>query len=482
MQPSTEKLNVFDDFVRRYAFDAYLFVYEVLGMDGRDKDHTIDEHQKAMLDAYSRGERRMAIRSGHRVGKTTTLAWILTHHILFRFPQKALVTAPTAPQLFEALAAETKAWMRKLPPVLYDLLEVKSESIHLKAAPEESFISYNTSRAETPEALAGKHSKHILLIGDEASGIPEPVFEASLGSMASANASMILAGNPVRTQGFFHKIFNDPEVGDRWWKYHISSENHPRVDREFVEDVIATYGQESNAYRVRVLGEFPLSDSDTVIPFDLMEAALTRDVQPTSQGVVWGLDVARFGDDRSALAKRRDNVLLEPVKSWVKLSTMEVVGRVKNEYDSTPTHDRPMEIMVDAIGYGAGVADRLMELGLPARAINVSESPSLREQFANLRAELYFDARKWFESRVVNLANDKKLGGELTMLKYKFQSSGKRLIESKADLKKRTNPKRSPDLADAFVLTFAAVAITAAEGGKPADWKKPLKRKIGGLA
>lgn len=477
----TASPNVFTEFVARYGYNATLLVQEVLGMDGRDPEHVVDEHQQEILAAYSRGERRIAVRSGHRVGKTTTLAWIIIHHLLCRFPQKTLVTAPTAPQLFEALASETKAWLRKLPPALYNLFEIKSESIHLKAAPEESFVSFNTARPETPEALAGKHSKHILLIADEASGVHELIFEAALGSMASGNATMILTGNPIRSQGFFHKVFNDAETAGRWWRKHISSENHPRVDKEFVDDVIATYGQDSNAYRTRVQGEFPTADDDTVIGIGLMEAALNRNVLPVTSGpVVWGLDVARFGDDRSALVKRRGNALLEHAKVWVKLSTMELVGRIKGEYDETPVAERPSEIIVDAIGYGAGVADRLQELGLPARAINVSESPSMRERYANLRAELYFAARDWFTALDSNLGGDRALGAELTWPRYKVQSSGKLLIESKADLKKRQ--RRSPDLADAFVLTFASNAATALTGGQALDWKKPLKRVLTGIA
>lgn len=449
-------------------------------MDGRDSLHTIDKYQKEILDQVSRGERRIAVRSGHGVGKTTVIAWILTWWICVKFPQKAVCTAPTSKQLFDALAAETITWMRKLPPALLALLEIKTDEINLKSAPTESFISFRTSRPETPEAMAGIHAPWVLLIADEASGIPEQVFEAAIGSMSGHNATTILAGNPVRTAGMFFNVFRKPEMAHLWAKHHISCIGHPRVGQDFIDFVAAEYGIESNAYRVRVMGEFPKADDDTIIPYELMELALKRDVRPLRVKPVWGLDCARFGSDRSALAVRRGNVLDEPVTIWSQLELMALVGRVKNKWDATSDPDRPTDICVDAIGLGSGVADRLRELGLPARAINVSEAPALGDKYRNLRSELWFKCKEWFMARDCNLANDDALGRELTSVKYGFQSNGKVYAESKDDMKKRGALKgQSPDVADAFVLTFAADAAVAMFGEKKAmSWDKPLKRKL----
>lgn len=441
-----------------------------------------------MSDAYSKQrKRRISIRSGHGVGKTTELAWIIIHHILTRFPQKTVCTATTGDQLFDALAAEVKAWIQKLPQALQDLLEVKNESIELKAAPNESFISFRVSRADKPEALAGVHSEYVLLVGDEASGIADIIFEAAAGSMSGHNAITILAGNPVRSSGLFHDTHHD--LKDIWDTFHISCEDCPRVSKDFIEDMRRRYGERSNAYRVRVLGEFPVADDDTVIPAELISMAYGREVQPQMVRPIWGLDVARFGSDSSALAKRKGNVLTESVKEYIGKDTMELCGIVKVEWDTTPPIDRPEDICVDAIGIGAGVADRLRELGLPARAINVSESPAMRERFLNLRAELYFKAREWFAQRMCHLPrdaggdNDKKrtLGKQLAAVKYKFAPNGKVKIEAKDDMKKRGEP--SPDLADAFILTFASEAVTAMTGvGFGAkSWNQPLKRNIRSL-
>jgi hypothetical protein len=139
---------------------------------------------------------------------------------------------------------------------------------------------------------------------------------------------------------------------------------------------------------------------------------------------------------------------------------------------------RPVEILVDSIGVGAGVADRLRELGLPVRGVNVSEMPSMKGTYNNLRTELWFKAKAWLESRDCKMPKDDSLTGELVSVKYKVaDSSGKVMAEAKDVTKKRL--RRSPDLADAFVLTFASDAATAAAGaGYASTWNKPLRRNV----
>ena len=477
--------NPFLAFHERYERDAKLFVMEVLGMDGRDEWHTLDAEQADILDAVSRGERGISLRSGNGVGKTTTLAWAIVWQNVCVFPQKTVCTAPSGGQLFDALAAETVTWLKRLPKALLDIYEIQSEGFHHKAAPEESFTSFRTSRAETPEALAGIHCEagRVLLIGDEASGIPDPVFQSASGSMSGRNATTILAGNPTRLTGLFYD--SHTKLRDRWFTVHMSCIGHPRVSPEFVEDYRRRYGEQSNAYRIHVLGEFPLADNDAVIPRELMELARVRDIKPIGFLPIWGVDVEGGGkdSDASALVKRRANVVAEPPLVWHDLEEMQLVGRIKQEWDQTIPSDRPSEICVDAIGYGAGVAQRLAELGLPARAINVAESPAMRDQYQNLKTELWFMAREWFSARDCKIpaapksSREPDLGEDLCAVNYlPPMSSGKMRIEPKSETKKRLG--HSPDLADAFVLTFAGNAITAQQGGLSVSWNTPLKRDI----
>ena len=398
-------------------------------------------------------------------------------YMLTRVPVKVVVTAPTASQLFDALFGECRRWAKLLPPAVGELLEIKSDRIELKASPEEAFISARTSRAEQPDALQGIHAEFVLLVVDEAPGVSEAVFESAGGSMSGHNATTLLLGNPTRTQGYFYDTFH--RLSSEWKNLHVSCVDSPRVSHEYVAEMASRYGEGSNAYRVRVLGEFPLADDDTMISLELAQAAVDRDViQNPDAPILWGLDVARFGTDSSALCKRQANLVLEPIKTWRNLDLMSLTGAVLHEWESTDFKERPAEILVDSIGLGAGVVDRLRELKVPARGINVGESPAIKGQYMNLRAELWGKAKGWLEKRDCKLPRDEQLVNELSSPRYSFMSNGKLKLESKDDMKRRGIA--SPDRADAFVLTFASDAATASGAYNP-TWQKPIKRQVRGV-
>ena len=463
---SSSQKNSFIDFLEMYRNDPVLFVKNVLGA-------TPQPWQEDFLRAVARGERRISVRAGHGVGKSTVCSWALIWHMVTRFPQKSVVTAPTSAQLFDALYSETKAWINKLPPALKELFEVFSDRIVLKDAPESSFISARTSSAERPEALAGIHSEHVLLVIDEASAVHEAVFEAAAGSMSGHAATTIMISNPTRNSGLFYKTHH--VLASDWFRMHVSCLNSPLVSSDFVKQIKATYGEDSNAYRIRVLGEFALADDDTLIPADLVDSAIDRDiVTPEDEEIVYGVDVARYGTDRTALCKRRGNVVLE-IKSWGGLDLMQTVGTVVNEAKL----DKPTEICVDTIGLGSGVADRLREMGYNVVDVNVAESSAMNPNANKLRDDLWMSVKDWLGTRAVKLPKDDALRQELVAPRYSFTSLGKIVVESKDSMRRRG--MRSPDLADALCLTFAGQA--AQVGGRALAWKpgKPLKRSIAGI-
>ena len=458
-----------EEFVAVYGNDPVLFVEEMLGAQPFDYQA---EFLRALLD-----ERKMSVKSGHGTGKSTTASWAMLWFMLLRYPCKVVVTAPTSSQLFDAMFAELKRWIGELPKELQQLLNVKSDRVELVSAPAEAFISCRTARAETPEALAGVHSDHVLLIVDEASGVPEQVYEAAAGSMSGHNATTLMLSNPTRSSGTFFESHN--RMANSWWTRTWSCKDSPLVSHEFVDEMELRYGPESNAYRVRVLGEFPLSDDNTIIPYHLVEAAQTRDVVVSDEAtVVWGLDVARFGSDATALCKRQGPIVTE-LRSWRGLDLMQTTGRIVAEYEALAPSKRPAEILVDSIGVGSGVVDRLQELGLPVRGVNVAESPSMGDTYMNLRSELWFKCKAWLEDRSCKLPKDDQLIAELTAIRYSFTSSGKMKAESKDEMRKRG--LGSPDLADALCLTMASDAATALSGAFK-TWRGELKRNLLGIA
>jgi hypothetical protein len=298
--------------------------------------------------------------------------------------------------------------------------------------------------------------------------------------MSGHNAVTLLLGNPVRSSGFFYDTHN--RLAGDWVTMKVSCADSPRVSEAYIEEMKARYGEESNAYRIRVLGEFPKSDEDTVIPMELLDLAMNRDVEASPYApLVWGLDVARFGSDRSALCKRRGNAVTEPIKTWKNLDLMQLTGAVVAEFEILPPSERPTEILVDSIGLGAGVVDRLRELNLPARGINVSESPAMGTTYRNLKAELWYKAKSWLEARDCRLPKDELLIAELATVRYSFTSNGKIQIEGKDEIRKRG--LASPDKADAFCLTFASDAVIGMMGSKASTkWSQPLKRNLSRVA
>ena len=462
--------NFMEEFTQAYYDDPVRFVREMLGAEPY-------EYQREFLEALARNERKMSVKSGHGTGKSTTASWAMLWFLLLRYPVKVVVTAPTSSQLFDAMFAELKRWINELPKELQELLNVKSDRVELLRAPAEAFISCRTARAETPEALAGVHSDNVLLIVDEASGVPEQVFEAAAGSMSGHNATTLMLSNPTRSSGTFFESHN--RMANSWWTRTWSCVDSPLVSNEFVDEMRLRYGEESNAFRVRVLGQFPLSDDNTIIPFHLVEAAQHRDVVVAEDtDVVWGLDVARFGSDATALCKRQGPVVTE-LRSWRGLDLMQTTGRVVAEYEALPPSKRPTEILVDSIGVGSGVVDRARELALPVRGINVAESPSMGDTYMNLRSELWFKCKAWLEDRSCKLPKDDQLQAELTAIRYSFTSSGKMKAESKDEMRRRG--VGSPDLADALCLTMASDAATA-QSGTFKSFRGELRRGMRGIA
>ncbi len=405
---------------------------------------------------------RVAIRSGHGVGKTALLAWLILWFLITRRPVRIPCTAPTSHQLGDILWSEIAKWRRRLPAELAAQVSVTGEHVYRADSRQECFAVARTARRDQPEAFQGFHGENLLFVVDEASGVDDSIFEVGEGAMSTAGAKAVLAGNPTRRSGYFYDAFH--RDSDAWKTLRVACADSPMVAARYASGMARRYGADSNIYRVRVLGEFPASEDDAVIPVELCESAVLRDVEPLpDRRIIWGLDVARFGADRTALAKRRGNVLLEPVTYWRKKNLMASAEEVARLYEACEDIDRPFAIMVDSIGYGAGVADRLRAMGLPARDVNVGNASEM-PRYERLRDELWWRAREWLETRTCVLPDDQDLIGELTVPKYSFTPDGKIKVESKDEMKKRS--VQSPDLADAFCLTLAWRADKIPESGR----------------
>lgn len=436
-----------------------LFAQEALGAN------PTDQQWQASREIVKR--RRVSIRSGHGTGKSTFMAWCVLWFLACYFPAKVPATAPTSHQLEDVLWSEIAKWHRlmaiKLPSLAAEF-EWSAGAFRMKSAPNESFSVARTSRPERPEALQGFHSEHILFLIDEASGVSDNVFEVAEGALSTEGAYVVMAANPTRQSGYFydshHKMRGD------WAALHWNGLDSPMVARAYIESMRKKYGEHSPVYKVRVLGEF-VGAADGVIPLELCEAAKVRDVAVfPGAPIIWGLDVARFGDDSSALAIRKGNHQIAvkddaPIDEWWGKDTMQTAGIVKARWDMTPEDQRPVAINIDVIGLGAGVADRLDELGLPAYGINVAETEAdphkEKREFNRLRDQLWWLGREWLEAKDCKLCDDDETIAELTTPSYSILSNGRIKVQSKEEL--RALGIKSPNRADAWLLTFAPTSL-----------------------
>lgn len=464
-QSQAEATALWLDFVQKYGADPVAFATEVLGLK-------LMRHQRRFLWALANGKRRIAMRSGHRVGKTLSLAVAALWHLLTKYPQKTLITAPSAGQLFGSLFPEIVSLSKRLPVFIRDLLNFYTDEINLKADPEGSFLIARTADPNKPEAFQGMHSANIMLIFDEASGIDERLFNAARGSMASPNAVRIMAGNPTRLHNTFHRAFTTH--AEKNFKLHVSSQGLPTVDQDFVDEVRDEFGEDSNEYRVRVLGEFPETDDDSYISNSLVKAAMGRVIhRPPLSMVVYGVDPSRSPDgrgDNTVITRRYGLHYVEDQKVFRKKDTMQIVGEIQalaeedrnslvREYKELGRPllylpNIPAAVIVDVIGIGAGVVDRLTELGFNVIAVNAAETSSIDASCLRERDALWKRGLDWLKDARSRLPKDDLLRDELTSAHYEYSSAGVLAIESKKSMKKRG--LRSPDRADSLFLALSA--------------------------
>ena len=432
---------------------------------------------------------RLAVASGRGIGKSALVAWLILWMLSTRLGSTIIVTANTEQQLRSRTWAELGKWLTLAinghwfvktatslkPQQWYEELLISD----LKIDTGYYYAQAQLWSEENPDAFAGVHSSAgVCLIMDEASGIPSPIYSVSEGFFTepTKNRFWFSFSNPRRNSGPFYDSFHSKR--SFWNTEQIDSRDVEETDKQLFQRMLEQYGEDSTVARVEVLGQFPNVDDDTVIPIELARAAVDRDVSLTaSEPIIYGVDVARYGIDQSALCIRQGNTVFE-IKTFKSMDLMQLCGAIKNIYDSATEINKPSEILVDVIGLGSGVVDRLAEQGLPVRGINVAESPASKKNYLNLRAELWFSIKDWLTRRDCRLPNDDELIAELVSPMYSYTSSGKIKIEAKEAMKKRGI--KSPDKADALALTMASSA--ASFGGNFSSmgytFRKPLKSKI----
>lgn len=421
--------------------------------------------QAKILTSYAKPGSKTSVTSGHGIGKSTALAWAILHHVSLFFPSKTPCTAPTAHQLKDILWAEVGAWRSKMHPWFKDQLEITSDRLWVKGHEETQFAVARTARPENPEALQGFHADHLLFVVDEASGVVDAVYQPMEGALSTQGARAILASNPTQTSGYFFQTQNRNK--HLWTCFQFSSLESPLVDEKYGREMAEKYGEDSDIYKVRVLGGFPNASINQLIPRNVVEDARKRKMREDQfrfAPIVLGVDVAWEGDDRSACFMRQ-GLHSQLLGQWRNVDNITLAGLIAQFED----RHRADAVFVD-VGWGTGVIDCLRSLKRNPIPINFGGSP-IGGEYVNKRTEMWCLLREWL-AEGGQIPDNQDLEEDLVGPQYFFTMKGKRELEAKRDMKKRGLP--SPDLADALALTFAAPVYKRAEVERVSPWaRKP---------
>lgn len=436
----------------RWRYDALDYVRCVI------RPPQISEDQKRLLTEASKPSARVSVASGTTTGKTSSLAWLVLWFINTHSEARVPCAANKHDQVKKTIWPEIAKWHAKMLPEFAGMIKMEQEKVYLIGHQNESFAWPLAFSKHNSESTQGVHAKNVYFIFDEAAGIPTELFKIAEGSCSTEGASWIVAGNPTRATGHFYDTHHKQAA---FWKTMVfSSLNSPFCKPTYGPSMAAKWGIDSNEYRIRVLGKFPKHDPDSLIPYDWVEEAKERDVKPFSTVPrIAGCDPSGGGKDPVGFCIRQ-GTLAYGFEEWPGLDPMPTVGNLKKMWD-----DKMYDVVhVDAIGVGSGVVSRLLELGIPHVAVNVGIPSIMLQECNRLRDELWWQAREWFASRIVRIEPGKTAPSEEAMLKFVHEatvpkwwrlSTSKIQVESKDDLCKADRLGHSPNIADAFGLTFA---------------------------
>ena len=479
------------------------FAREVLGV-------TLWSKQEEVLNALAHN-RRVAVKSANGMGKGFCAAVAVLWFLYYHEHAIVLTTAPTFRQVRHILWRQIRQLHAQARDP--DALGGKMCIARWELSNDRFAIGLSAGSADQ---FQGFHSENMLIVVDEAEGVSEEIYEAIESVMTSASPHLLLIGNPTTVTGAFRRAFeqerliyhtvtisalespNIPEAAAEYLRSRPGAANgirpptedvaeylrtgpgaadgqvrtdadgvHPPIQSrivipglttaEWVQERREIWGEGSSIYRARVLAEFPPQGDDTLIPLSDIEAAAAEteyiiDLPDPATGkltgeVVLAVDVARFGFDNSVILRRRGD-RVEDIQTFSGMDTMQVAGRVIDAIRESS----PDRVVIDEVGIGAGVVDRLREQGYSVSGVNVGRPAHRDDRFVNRRAEGYWRLRRLFESRDILILPDNHLIGELSALRFDYDSKGRLKMESKESIRARGLP--SPDRADALMLAF----------------------------
>lgn len=393
--------------------------------------------------------RKIAVKSGHSIGKSTILAMALLWFLATNVDAQVPATAPTSYQMHDVLWKEVSLWIQRMPEWLKAKYEWSTGYIRMKDRPESWFARARTARKEQPEALAGIHADAVMVVIDEASGVPDECIEAAKSALTNKNIFFIMISNPTRIIGYFYDVFDKHQ--DQWQTLTFDTTQSPVADEGYVQEIRSEHGEDSDIWRFRIKGLFPRADgadtkgySPLFIESDIHECADS----PFTSRKRLGVDCAGAGKDKSVWVIRdrfKAKIVASEDISTPKSIAQQTLTLIKSEGVN------PEDVYIDNFGVGANVAQECALAGVRVNGVNSGDEPEDKERYVNKRAEMAWRSKEWIRQGGDLVKH--KAWQELKSIRYKASLLNSKLkIMAKDEMKKEGY--KSPDHFDAFALTF----------------------------
>jgi phage terminase large subunit len=433
-----------------------------------------DPWQEEALETYPKVP-RLVLKACKGPGKTCVLSWIAWNFLLTRMNPKMAVTSVSGDQLRDVFWAEMTKWQSR-SELLTGMFDSTTERIFNKASPKNWWLSARTwpktgTAEDQTQTLAGLHDDYIMFILDESGSIPDAVMVTAEAAFAGSpiEAHIIQAGNPTTLSGPLYRACTTSR--HLWHLVEITADpDNPkrtsRVSVEFAREQIAQWGRYHPYVLVNIFGEFPPSSMNALIGPDEVRAAFKRYYRPYEIGQtpkIMGVDISRYGNDESAIAFR-EGIQAYPFQTYRNINGDQGAAIVNREWQRWNAD----ACFLDGTGgWGTSWEDGLQRLGRSPVSIQFNSQAHQKLQFANKRAEMYWDMCDWIR-RGGALPQDDRFLREVTETTYSIPKDVI-IIEPKEMLKARLG--YSPDRADAMALTFAEPVSIAA---RVADRRRPV--------
>jgi len=414
-------------------------------------------------------KRRVSLQAAAGVGKSAVMSWCAWFFLAVQCSRaksgdgfdhpKGFVTGITATNLRDNFWAEMSKWMAR-SPYLREAFTWSSQRIFANDHPQTWFLAPRNwpkagSADEQGRTLSGLHGANVAAFVDESGAVPSTVLRAMEQMLAETGVRFgkaMQAGNPISLEGMLYAAAN--QLRAQWTIVIVTNDPDdprcsPRGDKTWARQQIEQYGRDNPWVQSYICGRFPAASLNALLGIEDVEAAMQRDLDDAAYAFMQkrlGVDVARFGDDRSVIFPRQGLQAFRPVIMRV-ANTMQIAARVSQARSKWGAEI----VLIDDTGHwGHGVLDGLLEARIPAVGINFA-AKAINPRYRNRRTEMWIEMAKWVKAGGA-LPNVPELVAELTTPTYTFVN-GLLALEEKDQIKKRLG--RSPDLADGLGLTFA---------------------------